>query len=246
MRRSTRRQKGPAYDLADSEDERPTMGKGFSFSTLPFPNFDSSQNKLDWNAWRRKFERYRLTSRLIHEQDEVQVSVLLLSMGDDAEDIYESFSLKSPSFNQVVDKFNKFYEKKTNIVYERAKFNRRSQLENESAESFVVNLYKLIKTCSYGPLHDELLRDRLVVGVTIMESIASLLLAKTVRADRGKRWSHSDRNTSSGIRPLARSFMRRQRWDGFWSPSSRSPNNWRSFDSSESENADINFVFKVL
>uniref|UniRef100_A0A0A9W2U6 RNA-directed DNA polymerase n=1 Tax=Lygus hesperus TaxID=30085 RepID=A0A0A9W2U6_LYGHE len=165
MRRSTRRQKGPAYDLADSEDERPTMGKGFSFSTLPFPNFDSSQNKLDWNAWRRKFERYRLTSRLIHEQDEVQVSVLLLSMGDDAEDIYESFSLKSPSFNQVVDKFNKFYEKKTNIVYERAKFNRRSQLENESAESFVVNLYKLIKTCSYGPLHDELLRDRLVVGV---------------------------------------------------------------------------------
>ena len=55
--------------------------------------------------------------------------------------------------------------KKRNVIYERAKFNMRKQAEGESVDSFVTDLYALAEHCSYGDLHDEMIRDRLVVGL---------------------------------------------------------------------------------
>ena len=39
----------------------------------------------------------------------------------------------------------------------------RKQEEGESVDSFVTALYALVEHCSYGALHDEMIRDRLVV-----------------------------------------------------------------------------------
>ena len=46
-----------------------------------------------------------------------------------------------------------------------ARFNHRDQQEGESAEQYSTALYSLVETCNYGKLQDELLRDRLVVGI---------------------------------------------------------------------------------
>ncbi|UYV83251.1 hypothetical protein LAZ67_23000294 [Cordylochernes scorpioides] len=54
---------------------------------------------------------------------------------------------------------------KINVIYERAKFNRRSQGESEPVEEFITNLYVLAENCNYGILKEEMIRDRLVVGV---------------------------------------------------------------------------------
>ena len=35
----------------------------------------------------------------------------------------------------------------------------------ESVDSFVTDLHVLAEHCGYGPLHDEMIRDRLVVGL---------------------------------------------------------------------------------
>ena len=43
-------------------------------------------------------------------------------------------------------------------------FDRRKQ-ENETVEEFIADLHRLVKHCSYGTLQDELVRDRIVVGV---------------------------------------------------------------------------------
>ena len=47
-----------------------------------------------------------------------------------------------------------------------AQFNRRVQKEGESVNDFITALYALADKCNYGELHDELLRDRIVVGIT--------------------------------------------------------------------------------
>ena len=52
-----------------------------------------------------------------------------------------------------------------NIVFERARFNQRSQGENESVEKYITELYHLAETCEYGDLKEQLLRDRIVVGI---------------------------------------------------------------------------------
>ena len=45
------------------------------------------------------------------------------------------------------------------------RFNRRNQLAGESAEQYITTLYELVSTCECGGLADQLLRDKLVVGI---------------------------------------------------------------------------------
>ena len=59
----------------------------------------------------------------------------------------------------------------------RAKINRRKQEEGEPADDFIKDLYHLAKYCSYGNLHDELVCDRIVVG------LCSVALSKKLQRD---------------------------------------------------------------
>ena len=68
-------------------------------------------------------------------------------------------------YSVVKAKFESHFVKKRNVIYERAKFNQRKQDEDETVDAFVTALYELAEHCSYGDLHDELIRDRLVVGI---------------------------------------------------------------------------------
>ncbi len=54
---------------------------------------------------------------------------------------------------------------KKKVIYERARFNQRVQQTNEPVDNFITALYALAENCNYGALHDQLLRDRLVVGL---------------------------------------------------------------------------------
>ena len=86
-------------------------------------------------------------------------------MGDKADDVLRSFTLSADDmkkYDVVKEKFDHHFVKKRNII---AKFNMRKQEEGESVDSFVTALYALAEHCSYGALHDEMIRDGLVVGL---------------------------------------------------------------------------------
>ena len=51
------------------------------------------------------------------------------------------------------------------MIFERACFNKSNQLEGETAEEYITTLYGLIESSEYGTMKEELLRDRLVVGI---------------------------------------------------------------------------------
>ena len=44
-------------------------------------------------------------------------------------------------------------------------FNRRKQEDCESVDSFITDLHTLAKHCDFGALHNQLIRDRIVVGI---------------------------------------------------------------------------------
>ena len=56
----------------------------------------------------------------------------------------------------VVEKFNRYFVKRRNLILERVKFNHRKQDEGEPVDDFIMDLYRLAKRCNYGTLHDEL------------------------------------------------------------------------------------------
>ncbi|GBN60288.1 hypothetical protein AVEN_49034-1 [Araneus ventricosus] len=133
----------------------------------PPENFTFS-TPCNWSKWKMRFERYRIASGLSTKTGKEQVNSLLYIMGEQAEDIFSSFGLcetEQDDFDIVLKKFNDHFVVKKNTIFERAQFNKRVQLDGESVNTFITALYTLSEHCEYGVLHDELIRDRIVVGI---------------------------------------------------------------------------------
>ena len=89
-------------------------------------------------------------------------------MGDQADDILISFKLSTSQLKQyhtVKTKFDEHFVVRRNIIFERAKFNRRRQEDGETVDTFITALHALAEHCDYGTLKDEMIRDRIVVGL---------------------------------------------------------------------------------
>ena len=133
----------------------------------PPKNFTFSKPE-EWPKWIRRFQWFRVASGLGEKSSENQVNTLVYTMGDPADDILSSFGLtdkEMKSYDIVVDKFERYFIKKRNVIFERAKFNQRKQEDGESVNDFVTALYCLSEHCQYGELRDEMIRDRIVVGL---------------------------------------------------------------------------------
>ena len=96
------------------------------------------------------------------------MNTLIYSMGDEADDILRSLRLSEEDrkkYNAVKEKFDAHFVQRRNVIFERAKFNMRRQEEGESVDNFITSLYELAEHCGYGDLHNEMIRDRIVVGI---------------------------------------------------------------------------------
>ena len=139
----------------------------FQVSTpAPF-NFSQSE---EWTKWIKCFERFRQASELGKKAGERQVNTLLYTMGERTEDIFQSFNLSEEEIkNYKVGTFSETFHEPSKHYFREGEFNSRKQEDGESADSeansFITSLYGLAEHCAFGQLHDELIRDRIVVGI---------------------------------------------------------------------------------
>ncbi|KAK2559396.1 hypothetical protein P5673_018018 [Acropora cervicornis] len=75
----------------------------------------------------------------------------------------------SKKYDVVITKFDNHFAPKRNVIHERAMFNKRDQLPDESAESFIRVLYEMDERCDFGAAKNDAIRDRLVVGISDKE-----------------------------------------------------------------------------
>ena len=73
------------------------------------------------------------------------------------------------------------------MINERAKFNRRDQATSESAEQYITNLYRLVEMCEYGMLKEEMLRDRIVIGIRDLSLSKKLQMDPTLTLENAKK-----------------------------------------------------------
>ena len=122
-----------------------------------------------WDRWLRRFERYRLAAGLHSQPENIQVNSLLYSMGPEADDLLDSFHLPTGDLDRydiVTRRFSDHFGKKRNYVYERARFHQRCQTPGESVDTFINDLFRLAERCNFQGLHDEMIRDRLIAGLS--------------------------------------------------------------------------------
>ena len=153
----------------------------------------SFSSPSEWPKWKRRFERFRIASGLVSKTEEEQVNTLIYLMGDTADDILLSLAVSDvelKKYDVVLKKFEDHFIVKRNLIYERSRFNSRQQEEGEAVDDFITSLYSLSEHCNYGNLKDELIRDRIVVGVRNrqlaekMQLDDSLTLEKAIKMAR--------------------------------------------------------------
>ena len=82
-------------------------------------------------------------------------------MGDEADDIITSFGLSEQemkSYETVQNRFENHFIAKRNVIFEKVK-------SSSSVEDSITDLHCLAKYCEFGVLKDQLIRDRIVVGL---------------------------------------------------------------------------------
>ena len=142
-------------------------------SFKPPDNFDFSRPAVG-PTWRQRFLRYRTASKLATDSFEAQISALIYAMGEDAENIYSTFTIhrkRNPdadppdtTFDDVVELFNRHFMPKVNVIHERAIFHQRVQGAGENIETFVRGLYDLAEHADFTD-KDSSIRDRLAAGL---------------------------------------------------------------------------------
>ncbi|UYV79424.1 hypothetical protein LAZ67_17002555, partial [Cordylochernes scorpioides] len=130
----------------------------FDFST---PN--------EWPKCRKRFERYLVVSGMKKKEEADKIDLFMYLMGDRADDIFKTFKFEkeeeATKIDFVLKAFDSHFCVRKNIIYERAKFNSRIQEDREPVDEFITSLYKLADSCEFEGLHEQLIRDRIVVGV---------------------------------------------------------------------------------
>ena len=80
----------------------------------------------------KRFKQFHLASGLVSGSDERQISTLLHCLGGDFEDILDSTNITEEDrkkYNKVIEKFDSHFQVRRNLIFERARFNKRDQLE---------------------------------------------------------------------------------------------------------------------
>ena len=85
-----------------------------------------------------------------------------------------------------MEKLDQYFHVRHNVIFERARFNRRDQLEGESGDQYITKLFYLAERCSYGQLTSEMIRDRLVVGIRDLALSERLQLNPDLTLEKAK------------------------------------------------------------
>ena len=140
-------------------------------SNVPVPPQIELSGNLANNSkqWKQVWSAYELVTRLNEQTDEYRVDALITCISPKALAIHNGLPFQSEDEKKNLAKILELWESyclgKTNIIYERYRFNNRNQDAGESIDTYASNLRSLSDTCNFGALKDEIIRDRIVCGV---------------------------------------------------------------------------------
>jgi hypothetical protein len=90
-------------------------------------------------------------------------------LGEDALELFNTFNVSAADQKlllKIKEAFESYLTPRKNVIYERFIFYNRKQEEQESFEHFLTDLKRIIKSCEFGLQEKDMLRDRIVIGIT--------------------------------------------------------------------------------
>ncbi|RLJ22759.1 hypothetical protein DJ031_00295 [bacterium endosymbiont of Escarpia laminata] len=136
----------------------------------PRPLIMDNNLATNWKQWRKIWQRYEIATGIYKQEGLIRVATLLSVIGEDAAKVYDTFtwvdSQNEQCVTDVLAQFDRYCEPRTQVIYERYRFNNRNQAVDETISAYVTDLRTIAKNCAHEDITpDEIIRDRLVLGL---------------------------------------------------------------------------------
>lgn len=124
-----------------------------------------------WTKWWKQFEIFLKASGTIKETPDVQASLLINLIGPEGYEIFSTFTYakdeSAENLKCLQTKFDAYFgTQKANVTMLRFKFFTRNQNDGETIGKYVTALKLLSQDCKFEHLTDDLIKDRIVCGIT--------------------------------------------------------------------------------
>ncbi len=121
---------------------------------------DSSTLSQRWTKWVKSFEYFLVASNVTDKKR--QRALLLHLAGPEVQEVFETLSDTGDDYATALDKLNVYFNPQKNIPFERHTFRQAAQDPSETMDAYVTRLKRLVKTCDYGTLSAEMIRDQVL------------------------------------------------------------------------------------
>ena len=141
-------------------------------SKVPLPPRLELRGNLakNWKNWLQTWKAYETITSLHLKPQNYSVATFITCIGPEAIEIHGGLPFASEAekgrIDKVLELWNNYCVGKTNTIYECYKFNNRSQEPGETIDANATAVRTLTDTCSFGNLKEEMIRDRLVCGIS--------------------------------------------------------------------------------
>ena len=126
-------------------------------------------------------------------------------MGEDCLQTFLNLNISAEDRNNVeacMTALENYFKPQRNVVYERYVFNSCEQNQGESVDSYVTRLRKFASSCKFETLTDELIRDKLVIGILDRGTKGKLLREKSLTLDKAIDIARSNEITSKQLETM--------------------------------------------
>lgn len=157
------------------------------------PNTFDFSDPTGWPDWIERFAQYRLVVKLHRDDEDVQIATLLYTMGAQANVVFKQLVFDSADdskkYEKVVEQFTKHFKPVSNVVHERAMFERAIQSPSESVDEYLRRLHRIADKCDFSAARDERIRDRFMAN--LVDTKLTLELQMLTQPDLAKAAAHA-------------------------------------------------------
>ena len=153
--------------MSDTEREEASAPLILPPANLPPPKPLVVDDNLStsWLQWKKILKRSEIAAGIYKQSELVRVSTLLSVIGEDAVKVFDTFTSgeheKDDSIKYVLAKYDEYSEPRTQVIYERYRFNNRKREPGESIATYMTELRMIAQNCAHdGITPDEIFPRR--------------------------------------------------------------------------------------
>ena len=126
------------------------------------------ESEESWTQYAERLEQYFAANEI---SDAKKPSAILLSVCGSKtygliRDLLQPKKPGDGELKEILETLENHFSPKPSVIVERLKFHSRSRLEGENVSEFVAGLRRLSEHCQFGTTLEDMLRDRLVCGIS--------------------------------------------------------------------------------